>query len=132
MAGKVRWPEFTEEARRNLAVKYPGRVPVLMAKHPSAKDLPDLPKSRFLVPGDLTLGQFVFVVRKHLSLQPEKALFLFIGNTLQPSSVLMNELYFHFRAEDGSLRMIYTSEATFGFTHEESVSYGPSLNHTEQ
>jgi GABA(A) receptor-associated protein len=107
------FPEFTEEARQRIALKYPGRVPVLMAKHTSAVDLPDLPKQRFLVPSDLSLGQFVYVVRKHLTIAPEKALFLFVANTLQPSSVMMNELYHRF-GKDGALRIIYTSEATFG------------------
>jgi GABA(A) receptor-associated protein len=111
--GSTVFPEFTEEARQRIALKYPGRVPVLMAKHVSAVDLPDLPKQRFLVPADLSLGQFVYVVRKHLTIAPEKALFLFVENTLQPSSVMINELYHRF-GKAGALRIIYTSEATFG------------------
>ena len=109
----TKFPEFTEEDRRKLALKFPGRVPVLMAKHPSAVELPTLAKQRFLVPADLTLGQFLYVVRKHLSLPPEKALFLFVGNTLQPSSAPINQLYYQF-GSDGALRIVYTSEATFG------------------
>ena len=86
----------------------------MVVRHPSARDLADLPKPRFLVPTDLTLGQFIYVVRRHLTIAPEKALFLFVGDTLPPSSQTMNELYYRFRAEDGALRMCYTSEATFG------------------
>jgi GABA(A) receptor-associated protein len=111
--GGTVFPEFKEDDRRRLALKYPGRVPVLMAKHPSAVEMPDLPKQRFLVPADLTLGQFMYVVRKHLTLPPEKALFLFVANTLQPSSATINELYHRFGTE-GALRVVYTSEATFG------------------
>jgi GABA(A) receptor-associated protein len=110
----TKWPEFTLEMHRRIVEKHPGRIPVLLAKHPSSVDLPDLQKQKFLVPSDLSLGQFVYVVRKNLTLPPEKALFLFVGNTLQPSSVLMNELYHHYRSENGALQMIYTSEATFG------------------
>ena len=111
--GATVFPEFTEDARRRIALKYPGRVPVLMAKHASAVDLPDLPKQRFLVPADLTLGQFVYGVRKNLTLPSERALFLFVANTLQPSSAMINELYHRF-GTDGALRIVYTSEATFG------------------
>ena len=111
--GATVFPEFNDDARRRVALKYPGRVPVLMAKHPSAVELPDLPKQRFLVPPDLTLGQFVYVVRKHLTLPPERALFLFVANTLQPSSAMINQLYHQFGV-DGALRIVYTSEATFG------------------
>jgi GABA(A) receptor-associated protein len=112
--GGPQWPVFPEDARRRIAEKYPGRVPVMVVRHPSARDLADLPKPRFLVPTDLTLGQFIFIVRKNLTLAPEKALFMFVGNSLPPSSTTMNELYYQFRAEDGALRMCYTSEATFG------------------
>jgi len=31
---------------------------------------------------DLTVGQFVYVVRKRIKLSPEKAIFVFVKNTL--------------------------------------------------
>lgn len=37
---------------------------------------------RFLVPADLTVGQFVYVVRKRIKLSAEKAIFVFVKNTL--------------------------------------------------
>lgn len=41
--------------------------------------------SRYLVPADLTVGQFVYVVRKRIDLSPEKAIFIFVKNTLPPT-----------------------------------------------
>lgn len=43
---------------------------------------------RYLVPADLTVGQFVYVVRKRIKLSPEKAIFVFVKNTLPPTGEL--------------------------------------------
>ncbi|RZS09093.1 hypothetical protein BHM03_00040134, partial [Ensete ventricosum] len=40
---------------------------------------------RYLVPADLTVGQFVYVVRKRIKLSAEKAIFIFVKNTLPPT-----------------------------------------------
>ena len=40
---------------------------------------------RYLVPADLTVGQFVYVVRKRIKLGAEKAIFVFVKDTLPPT-----------------------------------------------
>lgn len=40
---------------------------------------------RYLVPADLTIGQFVYVVRKRIKLSAEKAIFIFVKNVLPPT-----------------------------------------------
>lgn len=42
---------------------------------------------RYLVPSDLTVGQFVYVIRKRIKLSPEKAIFIFVKNVLPPTGV---------------------------------------------
>ena len=70
---------------------------------------------RFLVPSDLSVGQFVYVIRKRLALTADKALFIFIGDTLPPTSMLMREVYaLHADALDGFLYVRYSGESTFG------------------
>ena len=75
---------------------------------------PHLTKNKFLVPKSLTLGMFSYVVRKHLTLPPEKALFLFIGDTLPTTGTLVSELYARYKSDDGALRVVYMSESAFG------------------
>ena len=41
--------------------------------------------NRYLVPADLTVGQFVYVVRKRIKLSAEKAIFIFVNNILPPT-----------------------------------------------
>merc|ERR1712037_1054661 len=55
--------------------KYPDRVPVIVEKSPKAR-IGDLDKKKYLVPSDLTVGQFYFLIRKRISLRPEDALLL--------------------------------------------------------
>lgn len=37
------------------------------------------------MPADLTVGQFVYVVRKRIKLSAEKAIFIFVKNILPPT-----------------------------------------------
>jgi GABA(A) receptor-associated protein len=46
--------------------KYPDRIPVICEKA-AKSNVPDIDKKKYLVPSDLTVGQFVLVVRKVLS-----------------------------------------------------------------
>ena len=43
---------------------------------------------RYLVPADLTVGQFVYVIRKRIKLSAEKAIFIFVDNVLPPTGKL--------------------------------------------
>ncbi|KAI7985216.1 Autophagy-related protein 8e [Camellia lanceoleosa] len=45
---------------------------------------PDL-QNKYLVPADLTVGQFVYVIRKRIKLSAEKAIFIFVDNVLPPT-----------------------------------------------
>ena len=94
--------------------KYPGRVPVFVFRLKDSTDIPEISKHKYLVPSDLTVGNFIYLIRKQLKLTPEKALYIFIGNTLPMSSSTMNEIYNTHKSPDGALRMYYTSENTFG------------------
>jgi len=71
------------EAER-IRAKYPDRVPVICEKAPRS-DIPDIDKKKYLVPADLTVGQFQYVIRKRIKLPPEKALFVFCANTIAPN-----------------------------------------------
>lgn len=100
------------EARR-IREKFPGRVPVIVERA-AKSDIPQIDKQKFLVPGDLTMGQFVYVIRKRLALPAEKALFVFVGNTLPTTGSLMREIFGQYADPDGFLYVQYSGESTFG------------------
>ncbi|XP_057513777.1 autophagy-related protein 8C-like isoform X1 [Actinidia eriantha] len=93
--------------------KYPDRIPVIVEKA-ERSDVPDVDKKKYLVPADLTVGQFVYVVRKRIKLSAEKAIFVFVGNVLPPTGALMSAIYEENKDEDGFLYMTYSGENTFG------------------
>jgi hypothetical protein len=70
--------------------------------------------TEFLVPSDLTCGQFVYVIRKRIKLSPEKALFIFCNNQLPPTSALMSSVYAEHKDQDGFLYITYAGENSFG------------------
>ncbi len=99
----------------NIKNKFPDRIPVIVEVALSAsRDLPKIDKNKFLVPGDLSLGQFIFIIRRRLILPPEKALFIFVNNNLPLTSNLMREIYGNYKDDDGFLYIKYASENTFG------------------
>ncbi|XP_058794760.1 gamma-aminobutyric acid receptor-associated protein-like [Phymastichus coffea] len=93
--------------------KYPDRVPVIVAKAPKAKIL-DLDKQKYLVPTDLTVGQFYFLIRKRIHLRPEDALFFFVNNTVPATNSTMGALYQEHREEDCFLYIAYSDENVYG------------------
>lgn len=111
--------EHSFNDRRNesskIIVKYPDRIPVICEKSKSKNDIPTIDKIKYLVPADLTAGQFVYVIRNRMKLTPEKAIFLFVGNSIIPPTIsIMNVLYEQYKDPDGFLYIVYSGENTFG------------------
>ncbi|GAA5821798.1 hypothetical protein JCM10212_005333 [Sporobolomyces blumeae] len=102
------------EAER-IRQKYPDRIPVICEKADKT-DIPAIDKKKYLVPADLTVGQFVYVIRKRIKLAPEKAIFIFVDEVLPPTAALMSQIYDEHKDEDGFLYVTYSGENTFGST----------------
>ena len=64
--------------------------------------------------------QFVYVIRKRISIPSDKAIFIFVNNTLPPTSALMSSVYESHKDEDGFMYMMYSGENTFGGERDES------------
>jgi len=107
------------EASEKILARYPDRVQVLVFTDSkwNRETLPPLDKNKYLVPKDLTVGQFVYVIRKRIKLAPEKAMFIFTSdNVLPPTSALMSKVYEDHKESCGYLVMNLAGESTFGMT----------------
>ncbi|CAH8392919.1 unnamed protein product [Eruca vesicaria subsp. sativa] len=102
------------EAAR-IREKYSDRIPVIVEKAEKS-DIPTIDKKKYLVPADLTVGQFVYVIRKRIQLSSEKAIFIFVDNVLPPTGALMSAVYEEKKDDDGFLYVTYSGENTFGST----------------
>ncbi len=99
----------------NILTKYPDRIPVIVERSTkSSDDCPDIDKNKYLVPKDLTIGQFIYVIRKRMNLPAEKAIFLFMNGTIPSTSSIFSNLYKDHKDEDSFLYITYSFENTFG------------------
>ena len=93
--------------------KHPGRIPVYVYKHKKSK-YDDIKKHKFLVPLDITVGSFLYIIRKQLSLKSDQAIFVFVGGVLPPTSAIMSQVYKEHADEDGFLYIAFSHESVFG------------------
>lgn len=57
----------------------------------------------------MTVGQFVYVIRKRIKLSPDKAIFIFVDEVLPPTAALMSSIYEEHKDEDGYARPLSLS-----------------------
>nr|XP_043635337.1 autophagy-related protein 8i-like [Erigeron canadensis] len=98
---------------QDIIARYPDRLPVVVERY-TKTDLPEMDKKKYLVPRDMSIGQFIHILSGRLHLAPGKALFIFVQNTLPQTSSLIDSVYESFKDDDGFLYMCYSSEKTFG------------------
>ncbi len=95
---------------RRIRGKYPNRIPVICK--PSNSSDPVLDKQKYIVPLDLTIGQFLYVIRKRLKLRPEEALFILYKEEFPSCSTEMGTLFD--RTTEDFMYLTYKLENTFG------------------
>jgi GABA(A) receptor-associated protein len=104
---------FEESSR--IVNKYKTKKPVIVEKKKYQKNVPDIDRSKFLVPDDLSMAEFMYVIRKRIKITPDKSIFLFVGDgTLVPSSLTIGQVYSESKDMDGFLYIKYCGESTFG------------------
>ena len=117
--------EYTFEERlaesTRIREKYPDRVPVIVEMEEKrglftkTEKLPALDKKKYLTP-DLSFSQFLYVIRKRIHLEPEKAMFMFVGENgeIPPTGAHMTKLFEEYKDEDGFLYFSVTGENSYG------------------
>ncbi len=96
--------------------KYPERVPIICERASNSKNIRVIDKSKYLVPKDLTVSQFSFIIRKRLEISKDAALFLLVcGKHSITGDTSISEIYEKYvDKDDGFLYIAYTSELTWG------------------
>ena len=99
------------ESERVLA-KYPNRIPIICEGY--GPEVPPIDRSKYLVPDDLTMAQFLYVIRKRIKIAPEKSIYLFVQNHIIPGNKFLSSIYEKHAEEDGFLYITYSGENVFG------------------
>ena len=115
---KKDFPEV-ETRRRNcekIRNEFPDKIPIICEKDPNPKDLKDIGKNKYLVPNDLTVAQFMFMIRRRIEMDKEKALFLLVnGKKVISGDTNLNDIYERYKdKDDGFLYIVYTNELIWG------------------
>lgn len=112
---KMKYP-FDRRKRESDRVKekYPTKVPIIIEKEDNTR-LPSCRKQKILVEKDITVGQFLYIIRKNIDLDSSQALFMFVNESCIPASdALLGEVYNKYQDKDGFLYVLYSAENTFG------------------
>ncbi|ORZ21057.1 ubiquitin-related domain-containing protein [Catenaria anguillulae PL171] len=104
--------EIRNKKAKMLLEKYPGSTPIICQVDPK---ITNFEKNWFVVPGEMTVGQFMCVLRKRVRMSSTCGLFLFLANgTIPKSAQLLTLVYSQHHDEDGFLYFYVTRENTFG------------------
>ena len=105
--------EKRKQESDNIKKKYPDRIPIIVQKHVKST-LNEVDKCKYLVPKDMTMGQFLFVIRRRVKLEPSHALFITVNGLMATAMKTIGEVYETEQDDDGFVYMLYTNENTFG------------------
>ena len=85
----------------NIMNKYPTRIPIIFESND--RSIPKLRRKKYLVERNFTLGNLMYIIRQHLELTPDIAIYLLIGTKLFPASELLGIIYDENADNDGFL-----------------------------
>lgn len=106
--------EQRREKSAKLIEKYPNRIPIF-AERRGGTEMPELLSSHFLLNSDMTIGHFMFMLRKRIKLNQEQGIYVFVNNILPPTQSTLIKVYNEYKDADGYLYLNYSGESTFGY-----------------
>merc|ERR1712039_245325 len=81
---------------------------------------PDIKKKKFLVPGTMIMGEFKYIIHKHIAESKEEGvasdqtIYLFVKGASPQTSKTLADVYEQYKSRDGFLYMLYSAENTLG------------------
>lgn len=101
-----------ESAR--IVEKYPDKIPLILEKSDTTH-LQEISKKKYLMQQDVTIGQFMFIIRKQIKMDETESIFLLVNNSSIPATgSTMGEVYKQHADKDGFLYITYSAQQTFG------------------
>lgn len=109
--------KFSFDQRKSEAVRiknlYKDRIPIVIETKKN-NNIPELDKHKFLVPCDITVGQFMSILRKRMDVKPEIGIYLFVANSIPNMTTLLGDIYKEHKDTDEFLYLNISGESTFG------------------
>ena len=110
---KYSFEERFDEVQR-IKKWYPEHIPVICEKDRNAC-IASCDKCKYLLKRNMTICEFIYIIRNKIKLSPDKGLYFFINGIIPAMNEMMCTIYRNHKSNDGFLYMRYTTENTFGF-----------------
>ena len=104
--------DYRNEESKRIRMNYPNRIPVICEKLYNTD--PKINKIKYLIPVEVTLAYFIFLIRKNYIINQNEGIFLTINGFIPPTSYCFGKLYDLFSDDDGFLYINYSVESVFG------------------
>ena len=115
---KVLSLEQRKEEYQKIKSKLSSKIPIICEKDPRSLIEP-IAKTKFLVNPQMNVSSFNEIIRKKLNLEAKEGIFLLVkGKNVITGNQTMQEIYEHYKDEDGFLYITYASESVWGTSNE--------------
>ena len=98
------------QTSNKIKLKYSNRIPIIV----DCKKNILIDKNKYIVPNDLTIGQFLYTIRKRINLESKDAIFLLCNNKMLSTGEILSNVYELNKDEDYFLYIIISKENVFG------------------
>lgn len=102
--------EVRLQSCNKILTRYPERIPIII----DCKNNIEIDKNKYIVPRDLNIAQFLFILRKRVNINEEQSLFLICNNKLLINTDVIGTIYSKYKDEDSFLYIYISLENTFG------------------
>ena len=107
--------KLTEERKnecKSIKIHYPDKIPIICERDPKS-NLPDLNKKKWLVPSNLTVDQFNFMIKKKMGLGYDDLVYLIInGKDFISGDYRISEIYDKYKDyQDDLLYLAYSDNS---------------------
>ena len=98
-----------------LRERYPNRIPIVINEMKDTDfKLRKIKKNKFLVPKEMTMGEFIAHVRKYADIKSTECIYFLVNKLLVPTSQTLGSLDHETSFPDKMLHMVLCKENAFG------------------
>ena len=103
------------EQFEKIKKEYPNKIPIILERSQKCS-INKIIKTKYILSNELTMSEFIKIIREKLELEPERALFFLAnGKYLVSGSEILSEVYDKYKdSEDGFLYLTYSEEIVYG------------------
>ena len=103
------------EQFEKIKKEYPNKIPIILERSQKCS-INKIIKTKYILSNELTMSEFIKIIREKLELEPERALFFLAnGKYTVSGSEDLAQVYDKYKdSEDGFLYLTYSEEIVYG------------------